>query len=135
VPEALSAIGGRRCVASSTSLAPLRRNLAIVGLLDLFDPHVFSASQVARGKPHPDVFLFAAERMGVAPRDCLVIEDSVPGVLAARAAGMVVAGFTGVSHDKPRMARRLSEAGAGAVIDDFAQWPATVAGFAAMRAA
>lgn len=126
VREALEAIGGRRCVASSTSLAPLRRNLAITGLIDLFDPHVFSASQVARGKPHPDVFLHAAAQMDVQAQACLVIEDSVPGVRAAIAAGMRVVGFTGVSHDKSRSAGRLAEAGALAVIDDFRQWPALV---------
>lgn len=128
VREALGAIGGRRCVASSTSMAPLRRNLGIAGLLDLFDPHVFSASQVARGKPHPDVFLHAATQMGTEPRHCLVIEDSVPGVMAARAAGMTVIGFCGVSHDKPRSRRRLAEAGALQVIDHFADWPGVVAG-------
>lgn len=126
VREAVARIEGPRCVASSTSMAPLRRNLTTAGLLDLFDPHVFSASQVARGKPHPDVFLFAAERMGVAPARCLVIEDSVPGVLAARAAGMAVVGFTGVAHDKPRTAARLREAGALAVIDHHDQWPELV---------
>ncbi|KRE06489.1 hypothetical protein ASE63_23825 [Bosea sp. Root381] len=131
VREALGAIGGRRCVASSTSLVPLRRNLAITGLIDLFDPHIFSASQVARGKPHPDVFLFAAAQMGAEPRDCLVIEDSVPGVLAARAAGMRVAGFVGVSHDRRRSEARLREAGALAIIDDFAAWPGIVAGLRA----
>lgn len=131
VREALGAIGGRRCVASSTSLAPLRRNLAITGLIDLFDPHVFSASQVARGKPHPDVFLYAAAQMDVQPQHCLVIEDSVPGVRAALAAGMRVVGFTGVSHDRPRSTARLAEAGAIAVIDDFTDWPALVAGLRA----
>ena len=131
VREALDAIGGRRCVASSTSLAPLRRNLAITGLIDLFDPHIFSASQVARGKPHPDVFLHAAAEMHAQPQDCLVIEDSVPGVLAARAAGMAVVGFTGVSHDRARSAARLTDAGALAVIDDFARWPDLVAGLRA----
>jgi HAD superfamily hydrolase (TIGR01509 family) len=135
VREAVGAIGGLRCVASSTSLAPLRRNLGIAGLVDLFDPHIFSASQVARGKPHPDVFLFASDQMGVAARNCLVIEDSVPGVLAARAAGMTVIGFTGVSHDKQRSAARLSEAGAVQVIDDFGLWPDLVAGLGAPAAA
>ena len=90
---------------------------------------------MARGKPHPDLFLFAAERMGTARADCLVIEDSVPGVLAARAAGMPVVGFTGVSHDRARLAGRLREAGACLVIEDFADWPATVAGLAEARAA
>ncbi|WP_376988973.1 HAD family hydrolase [Bosea sp. R86505] len=131
VREAVTAIGSRRCVASSTSLAPLRRNLTITGLLELFDPHIFSASQVARGKPHPDVFLHAAASMAAAPEACLVIEDSVPGVRAALAAGMRVVGFTGVAHDKARSARRLAEAGAFAVIDDFGQWPELVAGLRA----
>ncbi len=126
VREAVDAVPGPRCVASSTSLAPLKRNLATAGLIDLFDPHVFSASQVSRGKPHPDVFLFAAERMGVRPERCLVIEDSVPGVVAARAAGMPVIGFTGVAHDRSRIAMRLSEAGAAAVIDHMDDWPAMV---------
>jgi len=127
VRAALETIGGRRCVASSTSLAPLRRNLAITGLIDLFDPHIFSASQVARGKPHPDVFLHAAAQMDTPPERCLVIEDSVPGVRAARAAGMQVVGFTGVAHDKMRTARRLREAGAVRIIDGFDVWPALIA--------
>ena len=126
VREAVSLIEGPRCVASSTSLVPLKRNLATAGLIDLFDPHVFSASQVSRGKPHPDVFLFAAETMGVRPEKCLVIEDSVPGVLAARAAGMPVIGFTGVAHDRARISARLKEAGAMAVIDHMDEWPAMV---------
>ncbi len=66
-PEAVASVEGARCVASSTSLGPLRRNLTTAGLIELFDPHIFSASQVARGKPHPDVFLFASETMGVRP--------------------------------------------------------------------
>lgn len=126
VREAVSRVDGPRCVASSTSLVPLKRNLMTAGLIDLFDPHVFSASQVSRGKPHPDVFLFAAEQMGMLPERCLVIEDSVPGVVAARAAGMPVVGFTGVAHDKVRIARRLTEAGAMAVIDHMDEWPAMV---------
>ena len=126
VRNAVSLIDGPRCVASSTSLVPLKRNLATAGLIDLFDPHVFSASQVSRGKPHPDVFLFSAESMGARPDNCLVIEDSVPGVLAARAAGMPVIGFTGVAHDRARISARLKEAGAMAVIDHMAEWPAMV---------
>jgi HAD superfamily hydrolase (TIGR01509 family) len=126
VREAVTAIEGPRCVASSTSLGPLKRNLTTAGLIGLFDPHVFSASQVSRGKPHPDVFLFAAETMGAEPARCLVIEDSVPGVLAARAAGMPVVGFTGVAHDPARIAARLTAAGAIAVISHMQQWPALV---------
>lgn len=131
VREALFSLAGRRCVASSTSLEPLRRNLALAGLIELFDPHIFSASQVARGKPAPDVFLFAAAQMGAPPEHCLVLEDSVPGVQAARAAGMRVAGFTGTAHDKPAMRERLLAAGAATVVDRYADWPRTVASLAA----
>lgn len=134
VHEALSALAGRRCVASSTSLEPLRRNLGLAGLLDLFDPHVFSASQVARGKPAPDVFLFAAAQMGAEPDRCLVLEDSVPGVRAARAAGMQVAGFTGTAHDKERVRERLLAAGAAAVIDDYRDWPGEATRLAGIHA-
>ena len=126
VRDAVTRVDGPRCVASSTSLVPLKRNLATAGLIDLFDPHVFSASQVSRGKPHPDVFLFAAETLGVKPGSCLVIEDSVPGVLAAKAAGMPVVGFTGVAHDKARIAARLKDAGALTVIDHLDDWAALV---------
>ncbi len=82
---------------------------------------------MARGKPHPDVFLFAAESMGAKPERCLVIEDSAPGVTAARAAGMPVVGFTGVAHDKARMRAKLTAAGALTVIDRMDEWPALVA--------
>jgi HAD superfamily hydrolase (TIGR01509 family) len=123
---AIADVEGPRCVASSTSMEPLRKNLTLAGLIDLFGSSVFSASQVARGKPHPDVFLFAAENMGAKPANCLVIEDSVPGVTAARAAGMPVVGFTGLAHDKPRIAARLKDAGALAVIDHLEEWPGLV---------
>ncbi len=126
VREAVQAVEGPRAVASSTSLAPLRRNLTTAGLTSLFDPHIFSASQVARGKPHPDVFLFAAEQMGAKPERCLVIEDSVPGVIAARAAGMPVVGFTGLSHNRERTRGRLKDAGAVAVIDHMDEWAGLV---------
>jgi HAD superfamily hydrolase (TIGR01509 family) len=126
VVDAVMAVSGPRCVASSTSLQPLRRNLTTAGLIELFDPHVFSASQVARGKPHPDVFLFAAERMGTRPERCLVIEDSAHGVTAARSAGMMVVGFTGVAHDKARISAKLRAAGAVVVIDHMDEWPETV---------
>lgn len=127
IPGAAEAIGaaatlGRPpCVASSTSLANLRRNLAWAGLLPLLDPHVFSASQVARGKPAPDVFLYAASQMGADPADCLVIEDSVAGVTAARRAGMAVVGFTGGGHADADLPLRLQAAGAGRIFGNMAE--------------
>jgi HAD superfamily hydrolase (TIGR01509 family) len=68
--------------------------LARVELLELFVPHLFSATDRAYPKPSPDVYLHAASMMGVAPGYCAVIEDSVPGVQAGIAAGMAVFGYT-----------------------------------------
>lgn len=86
------------CVATSSSPRRVEMSLQLVGLWDRLGDRIFTASQVTRGKPAPDLFLFAAERMGFAPQDCLVIEDSLTGVAAARAAGMEVWQFTGGSH-------------------------------------
>jgi HAD superfamily hydrolase (TIGR01509 family) len=85
------------CVATSSSPERAARSLGIVGLESHFR-HVFTASLVARGKPAPDLFLHAAAAMGVEPARCLVIEDSRPGLLAARAAGMPLAFYAGASH-------------------------------------
>ena len=73
-----------------------RTTLGATGLLPLFDGRLFSGTEVARGKPAPDVFLHAAERMGAAPARTAVVEDSVKGVLAGYAAGMTVFGFAGL---------------------------------------
>jgi HAD superfamily hydrolase (TIGR01509 family) len=108
-----------RCVASGSAPERLRHSLLLTGLLAHFDPHIFSATQVARGKPAPDLFLFAAQRMRATPQDCLVIEDSVPGVQAAAAAGMRVIGFAGGSHCRPGHAEQLRAAGAASVCDDI----------------
>ena len=123
VAEALAAMPQRRCVASSSAPQRLRHSLSLTGLLHWFEPHVFSATQVARGKPAPDLFLFAAASMQVAPSSCVVIEDSVPGVQAAVAAGMRVIGFIGGSHCRPEHAERLRTAGAVAVIASMQQLP------------
>jgi HAD superfamily hydrolase (TIGR01509 family) len=86
------------CVASSGVPSRIRASLRQVGLLDRFEPHVFSASMVARGKPAPDLFLHAAQAMNAAPSRCLVVEDSLAGVKAAVAAGMIAIGFCGGAH-------------------------------------
>lgn len=87
-----------RAVASSSPTDILNYKLRETGLSSYFGDHVYSAQQVRFGKPEPDLFLFAAERLGIAPEDCLVIEDSENGVLAGLAAGMTVVGFTGGGH-------------------------------------
>ncbi len=76
----------------------IRLSLSLTGLLEMLEPHIYSASMVARGKPAPDLFLHAAEEMGVRPEDCVVVEDSPAGIDAARRAGMRVFAFTGGSH-------------------------------------
>ena len=100
------------CVASSSSLDRLVLCLDILGLTKEFGDFVFSAEMVARGKPFPDVFLLAAERMKVNPLDCIVIEDSPNGVRAGVAAGMTVIGLCAASHLQPGHAERLLAAGA-----------------------
>jgi HAD superfamily hydrolase (TIGR01509 family) len=88
VEEALDQITQPSCVASSSEPNSLRRKLELTGLYQRFKGRVFSASEVTTGKPAPDLFLHAAERMGVAPSRCVVVEDSRHGVQAARAANM-----------------------------------------------
>jgi HAD superfamily hydrolase (TIGR01509 family) len=115
VEDLLAALPMPRCVASNGRLDRVRQRLAITGLLPFFDPHVFSASQVAFGKPAPDLFLFAAQRLGARPADCTVVEDSIPGVEAAIAARMPVVGFSGGRHCPQDHADRLIAAGCSRV--------------------
>ncbi|MEJ0067528.1 MAG: HAD family hydrolase [Pseudomonadota bacterium] len=104
--------GTRRCVASSSSPERIRHSLGCAGLLGHFDSHLYSASMVAHGKPAPDLFLHAASSMGVEPAQCVVVEDSMPGIEAAVAAGMVPIGFIGGGHCDGTHAARLAQAGA-----------------------
>jgi HAD superfamily hydrolase (TIGR01509 family) len=128
VAEAIRALDRPLCVASSSDPVRLRHSLTLTGLWPLFSGQVFSSAQVARGKPFPDLFLFAADRMGVAPAACLVIEDSVPGVTAARAAGMRVAGFTGGGHwGHDPSGADLVKAGATTIFSDFANFRRVIA--------
>lgn len=128
IEAALSALSETMAVASSSALPKLRTSLAVCGLIDFFEPRIFSASQVARGKPAPDVFLFAASQCGVSPAECIVVEDSVAGVKAALAANMTVIGFTGGRHTYPGHENDLHRAGAPDVIAHMSQLPATIAG-------
>jgi HAD superfamily hydrolase (TIGR01509 family) len=120
IEELLMALPAPRCVASNSHIERVRHSLAVTKLLPLFDPHVFSASQTARGKPAPDLFLFAARELGAPPDECVVVEDSPAGVEAAVAAGMPVVGFCGGTHCLDGHADRLLSAGCTRV---FAQMP------------
>jgi HAD superfamily hydrolase (TIGR01509 family) len=96
IEEALEGIDERgipTCVASSADHTKLRLTLGLTGLFDYFEGRIYSAFDVKRGKPAPDLFLHAAAQMGHPPEDCVVVEDAPAGVEAARAAGMRVLGF------------------------------------------
>ena len=95
IKDAVEGLALPFCVASSGAIEKMHFTLGLTGLLDLFRDRMYSAEQVARGKPFPDLFLHAAQQMGHSPDTCVVIEDSLPGVKAAQAAGMSVLGFAG----------------------------------------
>jgi HAD superfamily hydrolase (TIGR01509 family) len=109
------------CVASNGEREKMRMTLALTGLLERFEGRIFSALDVLRGKPAPDVFLLAASAMGVAPSRCVVVEDTPVGVSAGVAAGMTVLGY---ANRTP--ARRLRDAGAAVVFSDMRELPALV---------
>jgi HAD superfamily hydrolase (TIGR01509 family) len=126
VEHALTWLRGPKCVASSSPLDRVRLSLESTGLLRFFDPYLFSASDVPRGKPAPDLFLHAAAKMHVAAADCIVVEDSPAGVAAAHAAGMLPIGFIGGSHAGPGLGAQLTGAGARAVVADMRALKSTV---------
>ncbi|KOU19279.1 haloacid dehalogenase [Streptomyces sp. WM6372] len=130
LPEALDAITLPTCVASSGTHEKMRHTLGRTGLYERFAGRIHSATEVDRGKPAPDLFLYAARRMGVAPSACAVVEDSRPGVEAARAAGMRSFGYAG----GPTAAADL--AGPGTVVfTDMRDLPDLLAGGGAHAAA
>lgn len=129
IREAILSIPLRRCVASSSLPERIFGSLAATGLDDLFAENArFSTALVANGKPAPDIFLHAARQMGERPQSCIVIEDSVPGVKGAVAAGMRVIGFTGGRHCGDGHGEHLEAAGAHRVIAVMTELQEAVAG-------
>ena len=119
----LSALKAPTCVASSSDLERVALSLALTGLAEHFGNRLYTAQMVARGKPAPDLFLYAAAQMKAVPVKTLVIEDSISGVAAAKAAGMTVWGFVGGSHYVSRDGRAmLMDAGADRVFDRMADF-------------
>ena len=108
-----------RCIASSSSPQRLAVSLDVLEMSELFEGRVFSASDVARGKPHPDIFLHAAAQIEVSPRECIVIEDSASGVIAGRAAGCTVIALLAAGHIREGHAAKLREAGAHHLAADY----------------
>lgn len=111
--------GWPKAIASSSAPDRLALSLDVLGLAERFGRHVYSAQQVPRGKPFPDLFLMAADALGAAPADCLVLEDSPSGVQAGRAAGMTVIGVLAGGHIRPGHAERLRAAGADFLTETF----------------
>lgn len=105
IPEVIGRIGLPFCVASNSTRQRMRVSLGAAGLLPLFEGRMFSSEDVAKPKPAPDLFLHAAQTLGVSARRCLVIEDTPTGVRAAVAAGMQVFGYAGGSHSDPAALR------------------------------
>lgn len=110
-----------KCIASTSSPDRLQLSLDVLGLGATFGQHVYSASMVALGKPHPDIFLYAADRVGIPSAQAIVMEDSASGVEAGIAAGMTVIGVLAASHIRPGARDRLRDAGADYVVDTFAE--------------
>lgn len=117
------------CIASGSDPDRLKHSLTVTGLYDRFAPHIFSAENIQNGKPAPDIFLHAAQEMGYQPKDSLVIEDSVAGVTAGKAANMVTLGFTGGSHCTPPHTDLLKKHGADIIFDDMTELPGLIARF------
>lgn len=108
-----------RCIASSSSPDRLALCLEVLDMEALFQDRVFSASTVAHGKPHPDIFLHAAANIGIQPEHCIIIEDSASGVIAGRAAGATVVGLLAGGHIRDGHGAVLTDAGAHYVVNTY----------------
>jgi HAD superfamily hydrolase (TIGR01509 family) len=130
VPHALESVTAiakhhKTCVASNGERGIVIKSLKAIKLYNDFDDdRIFTKSQVSRGKPFPDLFLYAAEKMGVAPDKCIVVEDSIAGATAGLAAGMLTIGITAVSHDPQEDSKNMKKAGVQHI---YQSWPEIVA--------
>jgi HAD superfamily hydrolase (TIGR01509 family) len=129
VDEALRAIDLPKACASNSNADYVYSALKRTGLIRHFGERVFTADKVPNPKPAPDVYLAVARSLRVAPKNCLVVEDSVTGTRAAVAAGMTVLGFAGAKHAPGDQVRKLLAEGAAAVFDRMAQLPSLVESF------
>ncbi|MGN7802433.1 HAD family hydrolase [Ensifer sp. 22521] len=124
VRTAVELLGAASCVASSSLPERIRLSLTVTGLIDTFEPNIFSATMVTQGKPAPDLFLYACREMGFAPKDCVVVEDSPAGIEAAKAAGMRVFAFAGGSHARNyRHRMALAALNPEVLFDDMVELP------------
>ena len=124
VPDIETVLAAMRvpyCVASSGTHEKMQTTLGLTGLLPQFRGKMYSVTEVARSKPFPDVFLYAARRQGIAPADCAVIEDTPTGVRAGVAAGMTVFGYCALTPKQ-----RLIEAGAHHTFERMRELPGLI---------
>jgi HAD superfamily hydrolase (TIGR01509 family) len=126
VREVLETLTIPYCVASNSPPAKLGLGLSVTNLFELVYPNIFCSKLVARGKPAPDLFLHAAQTMGIDPLATVVIEDSVVGIKAAKAAGMVAVGFVGGLHHMPPSEETLIAAGADHIVETMEQVKALI---------
>jgi HAD superfamily hydrolase (TIGR01509 family) len=135
ISDVLGQLNRRFCVASSSQPDRIRLSLGVTGLLEYFEPNIFSSTMVKRGKPFPDLFLHAANEMGFEPKDCIVVEDSPAGIEAAKAAGMKVLGFAGGAHaELGGLLKAFERLKPDAVFTDMRQLPDLLRSMAAPHA-
>ncbi|MFL9893851.1 HAD family hydrolase [Paraburkholderia sp. RL17-381-BIF-C] len=126
VRDALQRVTLPAAVVSNSRMARVNASVRRAGLQQIFGERIFSAEQVARPKPYPDVYLFAAQTLGVEPSRCVVVEDSVAGLNAARAAGMKTIAFVGASHIPHGYADALRKMGMTRIMQHMDELPALV---------
>jgi HAD superfamily hydrolase (TIGR01509 family) len=127
VKDILEKLVVKSCIASGSSVRRNEVSLKSSGLFEFFKDKIFSSTEVKQGKPAPDIFLYTAEKMGAVPARTLVIEDSVHGVTAARAAGMTVFAFMGGSHITLAWKERIQKLEPDIMFDDMRELPALMA--------
>jgi HAD superfamily hydrolase (TIGR01509 family) len=126
VREALQCVALPAAVVSNSRMTRVTASVRRAGLTEIFAGRIFSAEQVARPKPYPDVYLLAARQLGVEPTRCLVVEDSVAGLNAARAASMKTIAFVGASHIPDGYADVLRNMGISRIMEHMDELPALV---------
>jgi HAD superfamily hydrolase (TIGR01509 family) len=126
VRDALQRVALPAAVVSNSRMSRVLASVRRAGLQQIFGERIFCAEQVARPKPYPDVYLFAAQQLGVEPARCLVVEDSVAGLNAARAAGMKTIAFVGASHIPDGYADALRKMGMTRIMEHMDELPALV---------
>jgi len=116
IEDVVKSISCPMAVASSSHYEWLKEKMRMTGLKDYFGEHIYSGDFVEHGKPAPDIFLYTADKLGIEPANCIVIEDSPNGIKSGMGAGMITIGFTGGLHGDDYLANALKDTGADYVV-------------------